>query len=105
MNKNPRSPNWTIEPEQFQIRAKNRATTLQMGICELFAVCITIREYHWAVEAEHYRVHEFAEEVMLDRIVTGSAYCGMLKVRGGSRDNLVNYLLEITYLKKRELSF
>jgi hypothetical protein len=105
VNKNPRSPNWAIEPEKFQICAKNRAAALQMSVCEFFAVLIAIREHDRTVETEYHRIHEFAEEMMLNTIITIPTYRIILKVRSGPRDNLVNYLFEVANLKKRELSF
>jgi hypothetical protein len=76
-----------------------------MGVCEFLAVLIAIREHDWAVETEDHRVHEFAEEMMLDTIVTISANRGILKMGSGPRDNLVDDLFEIANLKKRELPF
>lgn len=76
-----------------------------MGVCEFFTILIAIREHDWTVETEYHRIHEFAEEMMLDTIVSISAYRGILKVRSGPRDNLVNYLFEIANLQKGELPF
>lgn len=76
-----------------------------MGVCKFFAVLIAVREHDRTVETEYHRIHEFAEEMMLDTIITIPANGVILKMRSGPRDNLVNYLFEVANLKKGELSF